>query len=377
MADLKLLENVIKNAALNPISEKPAEEYFDQIVSCIEQEKTNEAGTLIEKVLAKNVPDVRLIVYYFYVHFAENGIKSFGATFPIITTLVNDHWETLTPKNRIDKHVENSLNWFFSHILLRIKHYEKLHKSGKVHPVWKKSVLEISSEDVNLLIAAAQEFKTFFLGKWPKSPSKDRVLHLVSKIEEIERIVAQGEKKSADLNEEIEEQIEETASDEEISPNSETESVEEAEPSRAFVSDFFEDEDVFLNRQSQWDHAGEMEEPKGANLAEPSDSTLEAKSEPLSLFIASLDELSRKLKVFEDLIGKNDYLKAAVVANDIERMIENFDPLNYFPKLFSRYFSLFAKHVAALTDEFEKKETLQVKALEKLYRTDLQLFLEW
>jgi hypothetical protein len=97
----------------------------------------------------------------------------------------------------------------------------------------------------------------------------------------------------------------------------------------------------------------------------------------LHLFIESLDNLSRKLKIFEALIEKNDYLKAAVIANDIDYSIQNFDPLSYFPKLFAKYFSICAKHVAALTEQYEKKESLQVKALVNLYRTDLEMFLDW
>jgi hypothetical protein len=99
--------------------------------------------------------------------------------------------------------------------------------------------------------------------------------------------------------------------------------------------------------------------------------------EPLHLFIESLDNLSRKLKIFEALIENDDYLKAAVVANDIDHLIENFDPLSYFPKLFAKYFSIFAKHVTALTEQYEKKDSLQVRALVKLYRTDLKMFLDW
>lgn len=349
MPDLNLLNNLINNKTLNP-SEKYAEEHFDQIVNFIEQEQTSDAAKLIEKVFAKQVPDIRLIVYYFYTHFAEHGIQSFEHTFPIIISLVNDHWDLLTPKNRIDKHVQNSLNWFFSHILLRLKYYEKLHTAGQLHPVWQKCTIESSSEDLSRLMAIARNFEKFFLEKWPDSPTKDRVLHLVKRIEEIESLVG---KKAID-NEETEEvaQTPEAAAQTPLEPPE--------EPCEKID-----------NEVQAFPPEPEFQEQ------EPISSGFEEAKDPLPLFIEKLDALSRKLKIFESLIGKNDYLKAAIVAHDIDQLIENFDPLEYFPKLFAPYFSLFARHVAALSEQYEQRDTLQVKALEKLYRTDFDLFIEW
>lgn len=403
MINLSLLENLIQNANPKSTSENAVDEYFDQIVNFIEQEKIKEAAGLIEKVFAKNVPDIRLIVYYFYAHFTEHGIKSFVKTFPLTKTLIQDHIEILTPKNRIDKHVQSSLNWFFSHLLQRFKYYEKLHHSGKSHPIWKKSFSETSLDELDQLAEISKEFNQFFLDNWPLSPTKDRILHLIKKIEDIRKLVVETQKPK--IEESVEAKVEEDlpkdpAMNSEVSEVMPTAERLEKEPDMASVrmdegksepADSAYKENSCLEENETPTHIQTPENTTAEEIHDqseiqnrnpPSFSLLskvdkETIGEPLHLFIESLDHLSRKLKIFEALIEKDDYLKAAVVANDIDHLIENFDPLSYFPKLFAKYFSIFAKHVTALTEQYEKRNSLQVKALVKLYRTDLEMFLDW
>lgn len=409
MVNLSLLEDLIKNANPQSTSENSVDEYFDQIVNYMEQEKINQAAKLIEKVFAKNVPDIRLIFYYFYAHFAENGIKSFAKTFPLAKSLINDHIEILTPKNRTDKHLQNSLNWFFSHLLQRFKYFEKLNGSGNSHAIWKKSVSETSLDELNQITEIVQEFNRFFLERWPLSPSKERVLHLIKKIDDIQQIVSENQKPVLEKKDEtiagenLEEKLSEHSEEPEIEPATQsledtgivfTELNEEHEvhPSKDSTSDacipLHEEgnsepvetppereitEEIADEVQAQ----AEIQSQIPPSLSIPAKEDQDSVSASLHLFIESLDNLSHKLKIFEALIEKNDYLKAAVVANDIDHLIENFDPLSYFPKLFAKYYSIFAKNVTALTEQYEKKESLQVRALVKLYRTDLKMFLDW
>lgn len=409
MINLSLFENLIQNANPKTTSENLIDEHFDQIVSFIEQEKIKEAAGLIEKVFAKNVPDIRLIIYYFYGHFTEHGIKSFIKTLPLAKSLINDHIIILTPKSRIDKHIQSSLNWFFSHILQRFKYYEKLHNAGKSHPVWKKSLLETSLEELDQLSQISKDFNQFFSTNWPLSPTKERILHLIKKLEDIRKIVAESQKPNPEeiieTHEEIEEEKEDVNTDQvlnsdesEVAPISQNQekdheiisvetNVERHEiipieptpeqPAHLEIENTSNVQPAENSNEEVTQKQTEIESSIPASLSILSKVDKEAISEPLHLFIESLDHLSRKLKIFEAFIEKGDYLKAAVVAKDIDYLIENFDPLSYFPKLFAKYFSIFAKHVTALTEQYEKKDTLQVRALVNLYKTDLQMFLDW
>lgn len=301
---------------------------------------------MIEKILAKGTLDIRLIVYYYYAHFFNNGIKSFLEIFPSIVLIINEHWEHLKPVNRRDKQVQNSLNWFILQIISKLKYCEKLSQSGKKHPIWTKSTEEISPEEFDQVILSLSEFKEFFHEKWPKSPTLERVMHLLKMVEDF-KFLASDEGKKVEEEEIVEEE-------EEPVPELEEE-LDEAE------------NDPFLLQDEMIEEAVESPLPEEI---QPSVMT-----EERVISCENLGIISEKLRIFELLIQKNEFAKAALVAKDIDNLIENFDPLVYFPKLFSHYFALAARNVAALAEQ--DKESLQLQYLEKLYRTDPDKFMEW
>lgn len=310
------------------------------------------------------MPDIRLIVYYYYAYFTNLGIKALIEVLPGLMTILNNHWDVLRPFNRKEKQVENSLNWLFLHVLNKLKYCERQFKEGKIHPIWHKSTLETTPDEMNQLIERIKEFKDFFFDKWPKSPTRDRLLHLQKKIDEMKPliIIEPSEEKEETQTEELSEpeQVTTETKDKEKISEEIIDKVEEilSEPSGEEQLITNVHESVIENQES-------LQKPK------------EAVSKETIFSADELEAFSNKLKIFESLIAKNDYLKAAVVAKDIEHLIQNFDPLSYFPKLFSTYYFLFAKHVAALSEQFNNKESLQVKCLEKLYRIDPEKFLEW
>ncbi len=366
MVDLGLLQNLFKNAALADQAVNTPEDQFDQVVTFIEQDKINEAAGIIEQVFGKGIPDIRLIVYYFYAHFSHHGIKSFIEIFPGMISIVNEHWEVLCPQNRKDKHVQSSLNWFFSQILIKLKYAEKLYGTGKINSLWKKSVLEVTPDELNHLITIANEFKNFFIEKWPKSSTKERVLHLVKKIEELKPMIE--EVKPQNLNESTPEIMEEKPAETPVEyPSSNEEFTDEEIVSPPEYPQLVEQSHAQMEEQTQ-------ESQQAAQITALTHTNV---NDEIALSLEKLDIFLRKLKVFESLINQNDYLKAAIVSKDIDHLLENFDPINFFPKVFAKYFALFAKHVAALSEQYEKKESLQVKSLEKLYRADLDMFIDW
>lgn len=422
MMTLDLVQSTLKNpTALNGAEEKNTPEHFDKIVTYIEQEKINEAVRLIEKSFVKGIPDIRLIVYYYYAHFFTHGIKSFLIIFPSLISTINEHWDILRPLNSKEKQVQSSLNWFFSQIINKLKYCEKLFKTGKMHPVWEKSINEISREELQNLRSLSIEVKNFFMEKWPTAPVKERVMHLLKKIEEIS-ILALNEGNK--LNQE-EEEIFIQSAQEDVAEQEKTESlsVDFAPPSPETANELLVDEQLSIVQDGEKikDNNVEPIEEAVANhdstknfqpenpcpplqdtlngeafkpIEEVANASFQENSTPLpspvsapqqvlsdyvlgSFSIEKMEIFFNKLKMFESLINKNDYVKAALVARDIDQMIENFDPLAYFPKLFSTYFSLLAKHVAALSQQWDNKESLQLKFLEKLYQTDIEKFLNW
>lgn len=320
MVNLVLLRSALQNASLEADFEEVSPTLFDEVVTCIEQEKIDEAARLIEGIFLKDIPDFRLIVYYFYAQFFEQGILSFKEVLPSIISIINESWEILRPITRKEKQVLNSLNWFVLQLISKLKYCEKLHKAGKSHPIWERS-LEITPKELAEVIEAADNFKNFFYAKWPNSPIKERVMHLLKVVEDLKSYMI-------------------TASDE-IEENSIVVTETMAEPMEI-----------------------EPEKPPVA---------ISRQDDPFE----KMHAISSKLQLFEFLIKKNEYAKAALVAKDIDDLIENFDPTHYFPKLFANYFALTAKHIGELSKEWENRESLQSKYLEKLYKADPEVFVEW
>lgn len=86
--------------------------------------------------------------------------------------------------------------------------------------------------------------------------------------------------------------------------------------------------------------------------------------------------LLRKLAAVETLIAREDFTRAAVVVSDVQDALEHFDPRDYFPRLFSSYSSLLARHMESIEPCLEGLESRSGKALQQLLQVDLDGFLQ-
>ena len=182
MVDLRLFQQLPADQKTAP--EDLSQHQFDKIASFVEKEDLETAAEMIHPILVKGNLDIRLIVYYFYAHFLEEGVKSFSSTLPLLSSLLDIHWKHLKPTNRKARQIENSLSWFFSHLLSKLKYSEKLAKEGRDDFLWQKSVA-LSNKDFLQVLESAQHFHQFFYEKWEQSPTKERVTHLLKKIEDL------------------------------------------------------------------------------------------------------------------------------------------------------------------------------------------------
>jgi hypothetical protein len=84
--------------------------------------------------------------------------------------------------------------------------------------------------------------------------------------------------------------------------------------------------------------------------------------------------LIQKLDAFAKLIKKGDLPRAAIVADDVMRSIDDFDPRAYFPELFSDFSELLSKNIDVLTTHWQDRESAAWKAHSQFYRVDLRRF---
>jgi len=320
--ELKKFYSLLENAAT--VEEEVFDIRFEEVVSLVEQEKFKEAIPLITTILNEGSIDIRLVMYLFYANFLEKGISGLREIFPALITMLDEHWERISPSQMRDKHALSSLTWFLSSIVKKLKRSEKLYKEKKADEFWTRSVESLSLKDIEALKTTAHRLGKLLIQQL-EEPSLNQYLMFISKwLDGLQNVVADAA--------EAEPQIADKKADQPLP---------ESAPPPSSSSD------LALGLQE-----------------------ILSSSEHMNL-------LYKKIQLFEALIEKQDFEKAALIADDISTTIKNFDPTLFFPKLFSRYFALTATHIETLSEEWNNKTSLKWEALTRLYQTDIEEFIQW
>ncbi|MFY2561591.1 type VI secretion system protein IglI family protein [Corallococcus terminator] len=91
---------------------------------------------------------------------------------------------------------------------------------------------------------------------------------------------------------------------------------------------------------------------------------------------APLALLLRKLEAFNTLVANGEMTKAGVIAADVLATVERFDPRVYLPSLFTRFYAGLSRNASGLEPFLHETDSLPMRALEQLYRVDLDAFLD-
>jgi|GEM_PF-7110965 len=84
--------------------------------------------------------------------------------------------------------------------------------------------------------------------------------------------------------------------------------------------------------------------------------------------------LLEKMTHFESLLGEDQTLKAAIILNEIQCELDSFNPVIYFPKLFSRFATAHAVHCEQLEPALHMHGSTQWETLRRLYQVDKSAF---
>lgn len=90
----------------------------------------------------------------------------------------------------------------------------------------------------------------------------------------------------------------------------------------------------------------------------------------------ALASLRRKIAGFELLVQRGEFAKAAIVARDVQGIVDRFDPVEFLPSLFAGYFRLMSQRVEQLRPHLDDPDDTPWKALSRFYQADLDGFLE-
>jgi hypothetical protein len=298
------------------VSENPGLDVLDQrfmdITTLVENGEYLEAAAKAEEIFAEEIYDIRLTGYFLYGFFLEQGVGAMPAILGCLANLFEENWDALGPVKNREKHAQTSLNWLFRQLLKKFQYEE-----GKDSEVYQQWVADVSSEEVQEALDLSEGLqKALGMALEDKaSPLLDGLSKVVDWLKAFQRVVYR------------EPEVEE-----------EPEAAAEARETTAPASLAFGDEGV---------------------AAEGS---------------YHLQLLLRKMRAFELLIEKEEFNKAAIVADDINEIIANFDPRIYFPKIFSRYSLLRALKIADISAFEEYKGSVEWLTMQDLYKVDLDSF---
>jgi hypothetical protein len=302
------------------VKEDPGLDIIDprlmDIAGLVENAEYMEAAVQAEQILEEGAYDIRIAGYFLYGVFLEQGVGVMAAIMGCLASLLTENWEALGPVKNREKHAQTSLNWFLRQLAKKLQYEEE--KESDVYQQW---VGEVSSDEVEEALEASEEFKRA-LGTTLEDLAEP-LLESLPKVNDWLRSFQQVVYREPEPEPELEKEYE---------------SGEEVEPAAAALSPLTADDAV---------------------LAEGS---------------YHLGLLQRKMAAFERLVAKEQYPKAAIVADDINNIIANFDPRIYFPKIFSNYSLLLALNIGEVTTYGANKGSVEWQTMEDLYKVDLDSF---
>ncbi len=303
-----------------PVSENPGldstDPRFDDIATLVQTGLHIEAANLSEALLADGIYDIRLICYFLYGHWLEEGLSSL---FDVITCLNNvlENWEAIGPVNKREKNVAKSLDWLFKQLLKKIQYEE-----NKNTPLWQQWQARFNTDEINNILELGETFRLGLNHRLEDEVAA--IAGLWSKIEQWLKVFQQLMYRPA--------------------------KPADAKP-EPLDNDFIE-ADVL-----------------------PVTAIRTAGLEIESSYHMEL--LLKKLAVFERLLQEEKFSRAAVIAVDINETLSNFDPRIYFPKIFESFVRLQAINFEELSVHAENQNSPQWQVMQDWLKVDVDSFINY
>ena len=304
-----------------PASETPGldtlDPRFQEIASLVEASDFPKVGSQAEGLFNDNIFDIRIIGYYLYAVLLEQGLRSVASMMAVWCRTMQENWAAVGPGSKKEKHAQRSLTWFFEQSLQSLQY-----RSEKRDPVWEQWQKEMSREEVNGIVQSCDAFRKALVAAIGESPHQEQISKLVSWLKDFEQTLPAPE-----IAEEV--------------PNEE---------------------------QSAAGGGSNQQAGNTSTSGQPMGVSIEA-SYPLQL-------LMKKIDAFEQLVQRGDFSKAAIVADDINTIIANFDPRIYFPQTLAKYYRQLSTSIEAIAPCWEAKESITWQVTAQFYQVDLDGFVQ-
>jgi hypothetical protein len=304
-----------------PVTESPGldttDPRFDEIATLVQDGRYIEAANQCETIIAEGVYDIRLICYFLYGYWLEQGLASLVSVIDCLNYVLLENWQAIGPIKRREQVVQNSLAWIFRQILKTIQHEEK-----KNTPQWQEWQSSFSAEDAEKILEASEAFR--------------------------------------------------------LSVNQQLESSVDSLPDYGKVMNWFRQlqKIVYIPPEPEPEQPTTAEDIAPAKQENNTAVATIPKSEELSIELSyPMALLLKKLAAFEHLVQDENFSRAALLADDINQSLASFDPLIYFPKTFETFVRLQALKYEELSPYESYQGSPQWQAMQHWLKTDIDSFM--
>ncbi|MEQ8161883.1 MAG: type VI secretion system protein IglI family protein [Smithellaceae bacterium] len=290
---------------------------LSDIATLVQAGDFQQAALQSREILTEKIYDIRIIGYYLYGHFAESGLAALEEIFTCLAEILRKNIAALGPARNREKHIKNTLSWLFKTISNNLVY--ETEKRTEIYSQWQAS---ITPEQVQNILESGSGLQEAIAMLEVSSDITDVFTKILEWVQVFQNVVHQEQ------NRDEEEQQLEVAK----------ETVPQKEAVKTLNDNF----------------------------------TIEGIEGSYHMKL-----LMRKLDAFDRLVEADKLALAAIVADDINNSISNFDPKLYLPGLFTRFYVQFAKNLNSLISYVQFKNSAAWATLQELYKVDIESFIEF
>lgn len=305
------------------------------------------AAAAASELLEEGARDIRVLCHALLGVFLERGAPGLPDLFEGVSSWLGAGWAELGPSRRKEAISETALGWLFRTVLEQASFHEQ--RRDEAWQAWFQACDAALLGRTQEALAGARAAMSAALGEAACAEPLGRLEAWIRRsLAPAARAAAEAAAAKAAMERRAAEEA--AAAHEEREEGDEELEAEDEEP---------EDED-------------EPEPPEPAvSRGRPGHSaaiTIEVSP--------ALAQLLRRIEAFQALVDRDEIARAAVVAHDLQRAIDAFDPRRYLPGILAAYCGLLSARIEDIAPCWEEAGSPAWRALEQLYEVDLEAFVE-
>lgn len=327
------------------------------------------AAEVAEAVYETGAFDARLLGCLLYAALLERGPASLELLLRIALKSVSDNRPAFTPSVRRDVLLDGSLNWFLSTMLRQLDLSDRLRDGTAT--AWETAA---AAGQLDGPLAVAEQLLPLVTALTPRARTPLPLQRLCDRIRALQQ-------QSAELRARQKEAHAAAAAAAAGASPANAPAAKGAAPALAEQSK--ESPPESAPPAARPPLRAETEESRQPDLLSDSEATESSPSSLLPGFVtrtsiqasAALLQLAREMHLFTTLVERQDLEHAAVVAADIQRTLDRFDPRRYLPALVVPYLRALSRCGDELAQLMQQRDSLRFRTLSQLLQADPDAFM--